>query len=259
MSEPNIVGNIGGASPARSQPNHLRRVLILWAVFSVLGIAFWIVTAQFIFPSSISDLGAFDYFTFLLLCVLAVPVGMFVFVFVGYSLFAFRVKERPTEDGIRLEPSSGLQIGWLGVTSALCLFLIIWGMFAFFQQTTASASNPLVVEVTGQQWTWTFYYPQYGVYSSGQMLELPVNQAVTFTVTSKDVVHGFEIRGLGVRLDANPGQVISIPVVTPTKIGDYSVRCVEFCGLYHAYMWSAVKVVNASDFTAYITSLGGHP
>ena len=64
-----------------------------------------------------------------MLTVLAVPVAMFVFVVLADSVFAFRVKDRPTEDGPPLRPRPALQIGWLGTTSPLCLFLLIWGAF----------------------------------------------------------------------------------------------------------------------------------
>src|SRR5579872_6244650 len=93
----------------------------------------------------------------------------------------------------------------------------------------------------------------------GQTLELPVNRAVEFDVTSLDVLHGFAVQALGVRVDANPGQVTATPLVTPTVIGSYAVRCVELCGLYHSYMWSSVQVVSASSFNSWIVSQGGNP
>ncbi len=258
MSEANIEGNTGNASPA--EPRHLRRALIIWAVLSVIGIAVWLALAQFILPAAASGLDSSDNFTFLVLTVLAVPISLFVFVFLGYSLFAFRVKDRPTEDGVPLQPTPLLQIGWLGITSLLCLFLLIWGLFAFYQETSAaSTSNTLVVQVTAQQWQWTFNYPQYGATSQGaQVIELPVNRPVEFYVTSKDVLHGFSIRALGVRVDANPGQVTTTAVITPTQIGSYTVQCVELCGLYHSDMWEAVNVVSADAFNSWIVSQGGH-
>jgi cytochrome c oxidase subunit II len=258
MSEVNIDENTGSVAPARREPNHFRRVLAIWIVLSVIGIVIWVFLAQFILPPSASDLGSTDNFTIVVFTVLSIPVALFVFVFLCYSMIAFRVKERPTEDALPMKPRPMLQIGWLGVTSVLCLFLIIWGLFAFYQETVAAPVNPLVVQVTGQQWTWTFYYPQYGVSSQGQVLELPVNRPVQFSVTSKDVMHGFAIRSLGVRVDANPGQVTTTTVTTPTQIGEYPVVCVELCGLYHSYMWSSLKIVSNSSFNSWILSQGGH-
>jgi len=258
MSEANIEGNAGGASPARQEPHHLRRAVIIWVVLSVIGIALWLAVAPFILPRAASDLSSTDDFTFVVLTTLAVPVGMFVYVFLGYSLFAFRVKERPTEDGVPLLPRPSLQIGWLGITGGLCLFLLIWGFAAIYLETAAAASNTLVVQVTGQQWLWTFNYPQYGLSSQSQAIELPVNRPVQFVVTSEDVLHGFAIRALGVRIDANPGEVTTTPIITPTQMGNYTVYCVELCGLYHSYMWQAVNVVDNASFNSWILSQGGH-
>lgn len=130
MSEVNIEGSTGGASPARQEPSHLRRALIIWAVLSVIGIAVWLALAPFILPAAASTTDGTDDFTIVVLTTLSVPVAMFVFVFLGYSLFAFRVKDRPTEDGVPLQPRPSLQIGWLGITGGLCLFLLIWGFAA---------------------------------------------------------------------------------------------------------------------------------
>ena len=258
MSEANIEGSTGGASPARQEPRHLRRAIIIWVVLSVIGIALWLAVAPFILPRAASNLSSTDDFTFVVLTTLAVPVGMFVYVFLGYSLFAFRVKERPTEDGVPLLPRPSLQIGWLGITGALCLFLLIWGFAAIYLETAAAASNTLVVQVTGQQWLWTFNYPQYGLSSQSQAIELPVNRPVQFVVTSEDVLHGFAIRALGVRIDANPGEITTTPIITPTQMGNYTVYCVELCGLYHSYMWQAVNVVDNASFNSWILSQGGH-
>ena len=259
MSEANIGGSTGSASPA-AEPRHLRRVLIIWAVLSVIVIAIWLAVAQFVLPPSASSLDDSANFTFNVLTVLAIPVSLFVFVFLGYSLIAFRVSGRPMEDGAPLQPRPALQIGWLAITSLLCLFLLIWGMIASYQETSAaSTSNTLIIQVTAQQWQWSFNYPQYGATSQGaQVIELPVNRPVEFYVTSKDVLHGFSIRAIGVRVDANPGQVTTTSIVTPTKIGSYVVQCVELCGLFHSDMWEAVDVVSADAFNSWIVSQGGH-
>ena len=260
MSEADIEGSTGGASPARQEPSHLRRALIIWAVLSVIGIAVWLAVAPFVYPPALvaSTLSGTDDFTFVVLTALSVPVAMFVFVFLGYSLFTFRVKERPTEDGVPLQPRPSLQIGWLSVTGGLCLFLLIWGFTALYLGVAATASNTLIVRVTGQQWMWTFNYPQYGLSSQSQVIELPVNRPVQFVVTSNDVLHGFAIRALGIRIDANPGQVTTTPIITPTQMGNYSVYCVELCGLYHSYMWQAVNVVDNASFNSWVLSQGGH-
>ena len=261
MSEANIEGTMMSPSPAETgqEPEHFRRALIAWIALSIVGIVAWIFLAPAFLPQVASNLDAADDFTIIVLTALAIPVALFVFVFLGYSLLFFRTKDRPTEDAVPLKPRPGLQIGWLGFTGLLCLFLFFWGMVAYYEETAAAQTpGTLVVRVTGQQWYWSFDYPQYGMSSKSQVIDLPVNRPVQFVVTSEDVLHGFSIRSLGVRIDANPGETTSTPVVTPTVIGNYTVNCVEMCGLLHSYMWEAVNVVNTNDFNAWITSQGGH-
>lgn len=260
MSEANIEGNTGAASPVGREPAHFRRAIITWIVVSIVGIVAWSFLAQFILPAGASNLDSTDDFTLVILTDLAIPVAAFVFVFLAYSLFFFRAKDRPTEDAVPLKPRPGIQIGWLGITGVLCLFLFIWGMIAYYQETAAApTSSTLIVKVTAQQWYWSFDYPQYSMSSQSQVIELPVDRPVQFIVTSEDVLHGFAIRAMGVRVDANPGEMTSTPVVTPNAIGSYTVNCVELCGLLHSYMWESINVVDQSSFNSWITSQGGHP
>ncbi len=260
MSEANIAGNTGVPAPVEREPNHFTRVMISWVVVSIVGIIVWLLLAPVILPKGASDLEAVDDLTIVILTALAVPVAAFVFVFLAYSLIFFRTKERPTEDAVPLKPRPGLQITWLAITSVLCLFLFFWGLVAFFQEASAATpSNTLTIWVTAQQWLWTFDYTNYGISNQSQVIELPVNCPVQFLVTSEDVLHGFAIRALGVRIDANPGEWTSTRVVRPDEIGSYTVNCVELCGLLHSYMWEAVNVVDQSTFNSWITSQGGHP
>ncbi|MGZ3629631.1 MAG: hypothetical protein ACXVDN_18470, partial [Ktedonobacteraceae bacterium] len=99
MSDATIEGSTPGASPTPAEPRHLRRAIIAWIVISVIGIVVWLLVSPYIVPVAASDLSSSQVLTFNVLTVLAVPVAMFVFVFLAYSLLAFRVKERPTEDG----------------------------------------------------------------------------------------------------------------------------------------------------------------
>jgi cytochrome c oxidase subunit 2 len=40
--------------------------------------------------------------------------------------------------------------------------------------------------------------------------------------------------------------------VTPDRIGTYTVRCAELCGLYHAYMQTDVRVVSSGDYATWL-------
>ena len=248
----------GTQDPGRGTGWHIRRVLTIWAVLSVVCIALTVVIVPLVTPKSASSVAGFANLTELVFTVLAVPVSLFVWVFVGYSLVVFREKAPATgragdlEDGPPLQARPWQQILWLGITGTLAIFLVGWGMFGFYRQTTDPPPSPLVVDVTGQQWTWTYYYPSLGVQS--HVLELPVGRPVEFRITSDDVLHGFAINQLGVAMDANPGFWVAAPIVTPSSVGTMTARCVELCGLYHTYMWSQVNVVTPTDFTTWVVA-----
>lgn len=249
----------GGKGPR--EPRHVRRVLKWWAGLSAIGVAAVILLGAVVNPGAASSDATFANLTNVLFTALAVPVALFVWVFVGYSLIVFRERPRrgtlpdELEDGPPLQASPGQQVTWLAVTGGLAIFLVGWGMFGFYKQTTHRAANPLVVQVTGQQWTWTYSYPALGIRS--HVLELPVGRPVEFRITSDDVLHGFDVDELGVLMDANPGFWVTAPTVTPDRIGNYSTRCDELCGLYHTYMWTPVHVVSRSAFAAWVTASGG--
>ncbi|MGO9902686.1 MAG: cytochrome c oxidase subunit II [Solirubrobacteraceae bacterium] len=248
----------GAAKPV----SHIRRVLILWVALSIVGVISVVIIFPLINPAPASATASFANTTNVVFTALATPVAMFVLVFVGYSLYAFREKaplDTPVdqlEDGPPIQASARQQISWLAVTGVLAFFTVAWGMFGFFQQTTTNPPNPLVVNVIGQQWAWTYTYPAQGVTSN--VLYLPAGRPVKFRVTSEDVLHGFVIDALGVAIDANPGWWSVAPIVTPTRLGDYYSHCVELCGLYHTFMWSKVYVVSKAKFATWLSANGGH-
>ncbi|MCL4421566.1 MAG: hypothetical protein M1115_00095 [Actinobacteria bacterium] len=258
-------GSTGSDIPTRtaSEPeNHdLREVLLWWAGLSIIAIAVWVVVSSLLLPKAATADDVFANVTVVVFTALAIPVALFVWVFVGYSLVRHRARvtatagRPPTEAAPAIVATSGQTIAWLAITGGLCLFLVVWGLFGIYRGAQVPTKHPMIVDATGQQWLWTFRYPHPAPNAqpvTSQELVLPVNHPVQFDVTSLDVLHGFEIRAFGITLDANPGSIIPTEVVTPRKIGDFTVRCVELCGLYHSYMWAPVKVVSESSYIAWL-------
>jgi cytochrome c oxidase subunit 2 len=84
-------------------------------------------------------------------------------------------------------------------------------------------------------------------------LYLPINKEVVFDVTSKDVVHGFWIPSMGIKINANPGATTTVSV-TPNRLGTYRIRCTEICGLNHAYMVTRVHVLTQKAFDHWLAT-----
>jgi cytochrome c oxidase subunit 2 len=250
------VTTVSGGSKPRVE---VRQIVYLWLGLTVLLVLFSIwVPARLMGAPASPTMRAVEQ-TMTVFSIAASPVAALVWAISGYSLLRWRSRSRqqPTEDGPPLRGNGFVTIGWAVVSTVLCVFLLIWGLA---EMTTVSSAaekpNALVVDVTGQQWLWTFSYPDNGNVESDQ-LYLPLNRPVVFHVTSKDVIHSFWVVQMGIKVDANPG-VTTKTSVTPDKIGVFDVRCAELCGLRHADMETSAHVVSQADFSGWLTSNGGH-
>lgn len=238
-----------------------REVFVLWAVLTVLLVIFSLTVPDALMGVQASNTMTAVERTFTILSVAASPVAALVWSIALYSLVRWRRKGDWTpgdDDGAPIRGNRGAVALWIGGSSALCLFILILGLAALQVASSpsqnpriapAQARNPLVVEVTGQQWVWTFTYPQGDVETD--QLYLPVNRAVVFKVTSEDVIHSFWVVQMGIKVDANPGETTTTQTY-PNRIGVYDVRCAELCGLLHADMETTVHVVKQAQFTSWL-------
>ncbi|MGB8650439.1 MAG: cytochrome c oxidase subunit II [Mycobacteriales bacterium] len=232
-----------------------RRIAALWAVLTVVLVIFALTVPARLMGSPASPTMRAIEDTMTAFSVAAAPVAALVWAIAAYSLFAWRWRgaERPDTDGPPLRGSGPATALWLLASSLLCVFLLIWGL-AEIPTVSAAAESPnaLVVDVTGQQWVWTFAYPGEGGVESDQ-LYLPVNRPVVFHVKSDDVIHSFWVVQMGVKVDANPGKTTKASVV-PNRLGVFDVRCAELCGLLHSQMQTQVHVVTADQFSTWLSS-----
>lgn len=199
----------------------------------------------------------------------SIPITAFVFAVLVYSLLGWKHvsgDEVPADESPAIRGNFVGNIMWAVITSVLAMFLVVWGLMELAQITSNSygtvsadeqpgGQNALIVNVTGQQWVWTFEYPQHDGLTS-DVLYLPKDRAVYFNVTSKDVLHNFWAVELGVKIDANPGAITQTGV-TPTKAGVFNVRCAELCGMHHAYMQTEIRVLDKDAFDSWVRENGG--
>jgi cytochrome c oxidase subunit II len=240
-----------------------REVFLLWLIFTVLLVIFSLTVPDALMGTPASNTMNAVERTFTILSVAASPVAALVWAIALYSLLRWRSKGDgpPESDGAAIRGNRTAVALWIGGSSALCLFILVLGLAALQVSSSAEenprtapaqAANPLVVDVTGEQWVWTFKYPSNGGIESDQ-LYLPVNRAVVFKVTSDDVVHSFWVVQMGIKIDANPDEITTTQTF-PQRIGVYDVRCAELCGLLHADMETSAHVVTAAAFQSWLTN-----
>jgi cytochrome c oxidase subunit 2 len=235
------------------------RVTVVVLVITVLLLIFGIWWPIVSLPTSASDTQDAVQLTIIVFSIAAAPVMAVVWGIAYYSLRHWRhTGDTPPEDGPPIRGNNKVVTGWLVISAVLTAFLLVWGLSELSSTTTIpSSASPLIVKVTGQQWLWSFSYPQDGNISSSDLM-LPLNRPVIFQVTSTDVIHSFWLPEMGVKVDANP-EITTQTNTTPTLLGTFNVRCAELCGLNHSYMETIAKVMSPADFNSWVISQGGVP
>src|SRR5438067_2162146 len=178
----------------------------------------------------------------LLIC--SVPIFVLVMTVAIYSVLKFRARPDDTRDGAPIHGHTTLEIVWVTIPFLLVTGLAIYGWITL-NDIEAKQPNELQVNVTGQQFIWSFDYPKQRVQS--QELVLPKDRPVYFRIHSKDVIHSFWVPEFRLKSDAVPGLTTHIRL-TPDRVGHYQVVCAELCGVGHATMRADVRVLPQAQF-----------
>jgi cytochrome c oxidase subunit II len=249
-----------------------RWLLIIWLALSIIGcLLVVLVLGPHLPPGRASNVAASQQTDLVVLSTMATPVVIGVLLYFGWAIAFWRKRPDDETDAAPLHGNYKVQATWIIGTSVIVLALAVYGTVELFvpggagsgqgpqpiynHGVTAAVSdtswapnsgNILQVQVIGQQWAWTYRYPQFGGFETTQLV-IPVGQQVQFNVTSLDVIHDFWAYTLGVKADANPG-VNNIAYATPTVTGYFQVRCDELCGIWHGSMYDTGQVMTVPNF-----------
>jgi cytochrome c oxidase subunit II len=197
--------------------------------------------------------------------VYAVAGLVLVGVFGAIFFFCWRFRDNGEDDGefpVQIEGHTKAELVWTFIP-LLILAVVAVGTVATIVKLNQVGKDPLKIEVTGQQWWWSFHYDMdnngtytdtaHGDIITANEMVIPVNKQVLLSITSNDVIHSFWIPALNGKKDAVPGQHHPL-VMEANKIGVYRGQCTQFCGLSHANMRMIVRVVSASDFQKWVAN-----
>ena len=230
----------------------MAQMLILGLIASAGGIALALAIDWF---PKVGSRQAQDIDTlFDVLLIASVPIFVLVQSVVLFSVWKFRM--RPGEelkDGAPIHGSTRLEVVWTAFPA-----LLLVGLCAYAYVVLGDIEDPkadkMVVNVTGEQFTWHFQYPSAsgGKPVNSDQLYLPANRQIEFKVRSKDVIHDFWVPEFRMKIDAVPGITTEIRVDTRNERRNYPVVCAELCGLGHATMRQTAHVIPQAEFDSWM-------
>jgi cytochrome c oxidase subunit 2 len=227
-------------------------MVAIWVAVTTIGVLGALYVVPWLMPESASDTMHLSVVTMVVFSVAAAPVAGLVYAVLVYGIMRWRYRgEGVPPDGPPLRANNATTTLWLVGSTVLTIFVLVWGLTLLANDQSGEAKAEMTVDVTGQQWVWNFSYP--GTEVKSHELYLPVDTEILFKVTSEDVVHGFWIPQMGIKINANPSATTTTSVL-PNKVGVFDVRCTEICGLNHAVMVTRVHVLTKNDFEKWLAS-----
>src|SRR6202167_6641417 len=204
-----------------------------------------------------------------LLCVIT-AITVFVLVLLLVIIIRFNARANPTPS--RTTHNAVLEVMWTIVPVIILVAIAIPSFRLLFLQLDEPTPD-LTVKATGKQWYWSYNYPDNGNFEFDSLIVedkdlkpgqprlltvdnemvVPVNKVVHVLVTGADVIHSFAVPSFGIKIDAVPGR-LNDTWFKATSEGLFYGQCSELCGKDHSFMPIAVRVVNDSDFAAWVAS-----
>lgn len=202
------------------------------------------IPKDFWFPVDASTVAHFvddDFYFIYWVCVF-----FFVLICVGLVAFTVMFRRRP---GVEPQPSphhnQWLEITWSAIPGLIVIVMFYRGMVGYIDLRTPPAEANQM-RVLGKKWAWDFQYPKSGHIDNE--LHVVKDQPTTLTMTSDDVIHSVFIPAFRVKQDVVPGRYSQL-WFTPTRVGEYTLFCTEYCGTRHSEMLAKVVVHDsAADY-----------
>jgi cytochrome c oxidase subunit 2 len=212
--------------------------------------------------------------------------------FFVYVLFRFRQSRNPKADprGVRSKASTWLEVG-VAVVEAVLLIGFSIPLWADRVDEVPDEDESTVVRLVAQQFAWNFWYPgadgEFGAQDPSlvdeetnpigldregagaddittiNQLHLPVDKPAIIHISSKDVIHSFNLPNMRIKQDAVPGLRIPVwfvPTVTTAEMrerkGDdefmYEIACAQLCGNSHYSMRGFVTIETQEEYDAWL-------
>ena len=219
--------------------------------------------------------------------ILVTLIVLFVLVLLIYVILRFNVRANPVPS--KTTHNTLIEVIWTVVPILILVGVSIPSFALLFAEHDPAraiagfdSSKEITIKATGNQWYWTYDYPDNGDVSfDSLMLQenqrvdpanqprllavdnemiVPVGVVVRMLVIGNDVIHSWAVPSLGVKIDAIPGRLNEI-WFRADREGVYYGQCSELCGQApaqdmndlhgHAFMPIVVRAVAPDKFAAW--------
>lgn len=210
-------------------------------------------------------------------------ISLFVLALLLWIVVRFNRRANPTAS--KTTHNTMLEVVWTLVPVLILVVIAVPSIGLLQAQYNLPEGETVTVKITGNQWNWTYEYPDHGdILVVSNMLEeegeqaegarfrtdadgprllavdermvIPAGVNVRFLVTASDVLHSFAVPAFWTKIDAVPGR-LNEGWTRVDREGVYFGQCSELCGARHGYMPIAVEVVSPEQFERWVISQGG--
>jgi cytochrome c oxidase subunit II len=205
---------------------------------------------------------------------LITAISLLVLVLMLWVVVRYRRAANPVPS--RTSHNTLIEIVWTLVPVLILVAIAVPSIRLLAHQYSPPKAD-LTIKVTGNQWYWTYSYPDNGDFeivsnalsdedakargeprqlAVDERMVVPAGATVKLIVTAADVIHSWGVPAFWVKMDAVPGRLNETWFKTD-RPGLYYGVCYELCGARHGYMPIAVEVLPPAQFAAWVASKGG--
>jgi len=211
-------------------------------------------------------------------------ISLFVLGLLLWVMARYRASANPTPS--KTSHNTLIEIVWTLVPVLILVAIAVPSIRLLAHQFSPPKAD-LTVKVIGNQWYWTYQYPDNGDFevvsnmlkekdqvapgqrfrtdadgprllAADERMVVPAGATVKIIATAADVIHSFAVPAFWVKIDAVPGRLNESWFKVPAdKTGVYFGQCSELCGARHGFMPIAVEVVTPARFAEWVKTKGG--
>jgi cytochrome c oxidase subunit II len=204
------------------------------------------------------------------LLILITAITLFVLALLVIVIVKFNSKANPIPS--KTTHNTLIEVIWT-LGPVLILMAVVVPSFKLLFEELDIPKADLTIKVTGNQWNWTYAYPDDKIEFTSIMLTeeerakkspppprllgvdnemvVPVDKVVRIQTTGADVIHSFAVPAFGIKIDSVPGR-LNETWFKATKEGTYYGQCSELCGKDHAFMPIVVRVVKDAEYATWL-------